>query len=235
MKKITFLLAALALVGATPVRADLSALSTTVTLGYDSRYVLYGYRLSRHLYKGDIYLTYPLNDKVSLWGGAWYGYLTDGTYHEVDVYAGVDYAVTESIFAGIAYSLFNYIEVPFPTSDQAHEISAHVTYFGDQFSLALQNHYDSEAEGNLLRAIGDYSLPITEQLSAGLNVEAGYAFRYFISGNLWNHAQVKLSAPYRVNDAFTITPFIARSIPLAAIDDFEQYETYGGISCSLTF
>ena len=236
MKHLTILLAAAALLtAAKPVQAEEPTLSTTVTLGYQSRYVLYGYRLSRHLYHADVYLHYPLNEKVSLWGGSWYGYLTDGTYHEIDVYAGVDYALTESLSAGLAYSLFNYIEVPFPTSDQAHEIAAHITYYGEQYSLSLRNHYDSEAEGHLLRAIGEFTQPLTENLSAVLNAEAGYAFRYFIPGNLWNHAQVKLSAPYQINDALSVSPFIARSIPLAAIDDFEEYETFSGISASLSF
>jgi len=212
-----------------------SALSTTVTLGYDSRYVLYGYRLSRHLYHADVYLYYPVNDRVSVWGGSWYGYLTDGTYHEVDVYGGVDYAWSDTLSAGIAYSLFNYIEVPFPTSDQAHEIAVHLTHATEQFSLSLRNHYDSEAEGCLLRAIGEFIQPLTEKLSVSLGAEASYAFDYFISGNLWNHAQVTIKAPYQVTDAVGITPFIARSIPLAAIDDFEQYETFGGISVSWSF
>jgi hypothetical protein len=234
MKKITLLMFA-TMFALTARATEEPALSTTVTVGYDSRYVLYGYRLSRHLYKGDVYLYYPVSDKVSVWGGAWYGYLTDGTYNELDVYGGVDYAISENVSAGLAYSLFNYFEVPYETRDNVSEFAAHVTAYAGPLTLQVREHYDTYADGSLVRGIATLTQPVGDELTLKLEAEGGYAFEYFIEGNRWNHAQVKLSAPYMATAEITVTPFIARSIPLAAIDDFEQYETYGGLSVSYSF
>jgi hypothetical protein len=228
-------LAFVALTAAAPVRAQESSLSTTLTVGYDSRYVLYGYRLSRHLYHADVYLYQPINDKTSVWGGSWYGYLTDGTYHEVDVYGGVDRMLTDTISVGLAYSLFNYIEVPFETDDRESEFAAHLSYTGEHLSLSLREQYDTGARGSLMRALAGWTQGVSDKVAIKAGAEAGYAFGYFIDGNLWNHAKLSLQAPYQWSDTVSISPFIARSIPLAAIDDFEQYETIYGINVSATF
>ncbi|HMO05285.1 MAG TPA: hypothetical protein PKC67_12545 [Kiritimatiellia bacterium] len=236
MKKTLALFALITLFNtAAPIHAESSPVSTTFTTAYESRYVLYGYRLSRHLYMADIYLFKPLDENTSIWGGVWYGYLTDGTYQEVDVYGGIDRMITDTLTLGLAYSLFNYIEVPFPTSDHVSEFAAHATYASGGLSLQLREQYDTEADGHLVRAIGSYTLPLADSVSLVLGAEAGYAFNYFIDGNLWNHAEVSAKTPWQLNDQWSISPFIARSIPLAAIDDFEEYETYGGISASYTF
>jgi len=208
---------------------------TTLTLGYDSRYLLYGYRLTRHLYHADVYLSHALDEKTTLWGGAWYGYLPDGTYNEVDVYTGIDRTLGEYITIGAAYSLFNYIEVPYETSDHVSELAAHATFATDQFSLQFRNQYDSEANGYLLRGIANYTQPLVEKLSLGLEAEGGYALGYFIQGNLWNHALASVKTTYSVTESLSIEPYITRSIPLAAIDDYEEYDTIYGISASYFF
>lgn len=232
---IYILLALISLVTSATVRAQESSLSTTLTVGYDSRYVLYGYRLSRHLYHADVYLYQPIDDKTSVWGGSWYGYLTDGTYNEVDVYGGVDRMLTETISAGLAYSLFNYIEVPFETDDRESEFAAHVSYAGEHLSLSLREQYDTGAEGSLMRAITSWTQGVCDKVTVKAGAEAGYAFGYYIDGNLWNHAKLILQTPYQWSESMSISPFIARSIPLAAIDSFEQYETIYGINVSATF
>jgi hypothetical protein len=238
MKHALTLLLLAATLAAPAVRAQETAaspLSTTLTVGYDSRYVLYGYRLSRHLYKADVYLWYPLNDHTSVWGGAWYGYLPDGTYQEVDVYGGIDRTLNDLLTVGLAYSLFNYIEVPFPTSDHVSEFAAHATLASGPASLQLRAQYDTGAEGTLARALGAYNQSVTDRLALRLDAELGYAFDYFIDGNLFNHARIAINAPVQLDATFSMTPFIARSIPLAAIDDFEQYETVYGVSFSAAF
>ncbi len=217
------------------IHAEESPLSTTITAGYDSRYVLYGYRLSRHLYHADAYLYQPLDEKTSAWGGAWYGYLTDGTYNEVDVYGGLDRMLNETISAGLAYSLFNYIEVPYEADDRESEFAAHVSYADEHLSLSIRGQYDTGAKGTLARAIAGWTQPVNQTFAVNLGAEAGYAFEYYIEGNLWNHAELRLETPWQATGSVTLTPFIARTIALAAIDDFEEDDTYFGLSASWTF
>ncbi|HMO52396.1 MAG TPA: hypothetical protein PKE26_13090 [Kiritimatiellia bacterium] len=211
------------------------ALSGAWTAGYDSRYVLYGYRLSRHLLHTDIYLHYPLSESLSLWGGSWFGYLPDGTYRELDGYVGLDYQLGDWLSVGAAYSIFYYIEAPFPTSDQAHEFAAHVTAATGGWTLSLREHYDTEADGHLIRGMVDYALPLTDRVGLNFGAEAGYSLYYFTQGNQWNHALGTITAPMALTGALSFSPYISRSIPLAAIKDFERYETVWGGAFSLGF
>lgn len=234
MKKTLALLAG-ALIALQTVNAEESALSTTVSAAYNSKYILYGYDNGDDLYHGDVYLSYSLTESVSLWGGSWYGQIGDGSYEEVDVYGGVDYYFTGHCSAGVAYAMFNYIETPFATNDIESEFAVHASYATDVFSLSIRNQYDTGAEGNLTRIIGGATQPINDTLSLTATLEAGYAFEYYITGNRWNHALGELSLPLQLTPALNITPSVTYSIPLAATEDLSDEETVGAVSVAYSF
>ncbi len=211
------------------------ALDTSVTLGYQSRYVLYGYRLTRHLWHADVFGYLPLNETVSAWAGSWYGYLNDGTYREVDLYAGLDIALGERLGAGVGYSLFNYLEVPFPSDDVSHEWMARLTFTSGPFALTLKEQYDTEAGGHLVRAVASFDRALHGPLSVSAAAEYGHAFGYFIEGDAPNHALFTLRLPVRLGASATAAPFVARSLALDAIDAFERDETYGGLAVTFPF
>lgn len=208
-------------------------LGVTLNLSYDSEYMLYGYRLGRNLFHTDVSLWRPLTDRLSFWAGSWYGVLPDGTYHEVDVYGGVDWALTERLSVGVGYTLFNYIEVPFPTSTHVSEFAAQLAYAAGPLTLTVRDQYDTEAEGHLVRGIANVAREIFGRLSVDASAEFGYAFEYFIEGNRPNHALFTMKLPVRITDRIRATPFIARSLALAAIDGYEDDVTYGGLSVGL--
>lgn len=214
---------------------DWNNISTTVTLGYESRYVLYGYRLSKHLWHADVYFSMPAGERLTVWAGSWFGTLPDGTYNEIDFYTGADYQLTDHISAGLAYSIFNYLEAPFPTSQQAHEISGHLTMTAGPFTLSLRDLYDSEAEGHLARAVAAFDHPITDTVGLSLSAEYGYSFDYFAAGDGLNHALFKAAVPMQMNKTWTVSPFIAQSLALDVIDSFEEDQFYGGVFVSTTF
>ena len=215
--------------------AEEKTLSTSLTAAYNSKYMLYGYDNGDDLFHGDVYLFYPLSDTWSVWGGSWYGQIEDGTYEEVDVYAGADYAFTEHCSAGIGYSMFNYIETPFATNDIAHEFAVHATYARDTYSLSIRNQYDTEAEGSLTRIIAGNTEPLTDALSLAVSIEAGYAFEYYLDANIWNHALAEISLPFQLSPAINLSPSVGYSIPLAAMDDYTDEETFVTFSASYTF
>lgn len=215
-----------------PAAEETSPLSLILTAGYDSRYMLYGYRLNRHLLGADVYAAYPLNEKTTVWGGAWYGVIPDGTYRELDGYVGVDRTLGHGFTAGFAISAFYYIDVPFTQRDVAYELLTHLTYAKGPFSLALRDHADSLADGHILRSIATYTQPINDRVSLKGTAEFGYAFEYYIEGNRANHALFTLEAPITLTPAVWITPFVTRSIPLDAIDAFEEDDTIVGGSIS---
>lgn len=235
MKKSIMALAALASLNLNTVRAEESRLSTTVTAAYNSQYMLYGYNNGRDLYHADVYLAYPWTETTSLWGGSWYGQIGNGSYEEVDVYAGIDHTVASRCSVGFAYSMFNYIETPFATNEVESEFAVHASYASEVFSLSLRNQYDTGAEGYITRIIGGATHPLTETVSLAASAEAGYAFEYYIPGNLWNHALAELSLPVQLTPALNLTPSVSYSVPLAATEDLSDEETVGAVSISYSF
>lgn len=207
----------------------------TLTLSYESRYVLYGYDQGQNLYHADLCFGMPVNDRLSVWAGSWFGTQFDGEYNEVDFYAGADVQLSDHFSAGLAYSLFNYIETPYPTSKQAHEISGHLTFVSGPFSLSLKDLYDTEGEGHLARAVASIEQPLTDTLSLEFSTEYGWSFDYFAVGDGPNHALFKLAAPWQLNETFSLKPFIAHSLALDVLDSFESDRTYGGLSLSISF
>lgn len=210
-------------------------LNTTVSLNYDSSYVLHGYNFGANLVHADITFWLPINDRVSVWAGTWYGTQFDETYNEVDLYAGVDFQLTEHFSAGLAYSLFNYLETTYPTSRESHEFSGHLTYTAGPLTLSLHDLYDSEGDGHLARAIAVYDHSFCDTFGLSLSAEYGYSFDYFAVGDGPNHALFKATFPIQINDTLSVAPFIAQSVALDVLDSFEQDQTYGGISISATF
>ena len=214
---------------------DWKNVSTSVTLGYESSYVLYGYHQGPHLFHADVLFWAPVSERLSVWAGSWYGTQMNGTYNEADFYAGVDCQLSDHFSAGLAYSLFNYIETPYPTSKQAHEFSGHLTWSAGPLSLSLKELYDSEGNGHLARAVASFDQPLTDSLGISLSGEYGYSFDYFAVGDGPNHALFKLKLPWQLNEMFSVEPFIAHSLAMDVLDSFEQDHTYGGISLTASF
>jgi len=207
-----------------------SSWSRTLTVGYDTRYMLYGYHLNRHLIHADVYTYRPIGDSLSVWADAWAGYLTDNTYRELDVAGGLDVALTEHWSVGIGYSIFGYIDVPFSNRDTDSEIAVQTVYSLDALTLTLRDQYDDEAKGHLLRAIAGYSQPLRGPVSLRLEAEFGYAFEYFIDGHLPNHAIFTLALPIQLTPTIGAEAFVKRSLALESIQAFEADRTYGGLS-----
>ncbi len=230
-------IAALLVLPAFHARAETAPapLSVTLTAGYDSRYLLYGYRLNRHLLKADAYLAYTLDEKTTLWGGSWFGLIPDGTYRELDGYVGIDRALGGGFSVGAAVSAFHYIEVPFSNKDLVYELLTHATYFHERFSLSVKDHIDTESDGHLLRAIASVPMALMERVRLEGIAEYGYAFGYYIDGDKPNHALLKLAAPIALSEAISFTPHITRSFALDAIEAFERDDTIFGASISWRF
>jgi hypothetical protein len=213
--------------------ADEPALYPTLTLSYDSEYYIHGYNLGRNLFHADLSIFRPLSEQSSGWAGLWYGYLPDGTYHEVDVYAGWEHAIAGPLRVGLSYSLFYYIEVPFEADTVAHELAAYTSIHLDPVALSLWARYDTDAEGTLLQFNASAEHPVRDGLTLRAEATVTYALQYYIEQNLWNHAQFWIKLPYALTERSRIIPFVSHTIPFAAIDAFESKTTFGGVSYSL--
>ena len=209
-----------------------SPLSLVLTAGYDSRYSLYGYRLTRHLDQADIYASYAVDDKTTVWGGSWVGYLADASLREVDGYIGVDRVFAPGWTAGLAGSLFHYIESPFTDESLVAEMAGHVSYQAERWGLSVRDNVDTESDGHLVRAIANVIQPVTDRIRVKGTAEFGYALGYYMNANLPNHALFTLEAPTTLTDTVYMTPFISRTVALEGIKDFEEDDTIFGGSIS---
>lgn len=211
------------------------ALSGSFTAGIDSRYVLYGYRLGRPLYRGELYLSRPAGESWTLWGGSWYGYQQDGSYNELDLYAGADWAAAENLTFGAGASLFNYLEVPFSDDPINSEFTAYLIRAVGPLSLTLREHYDLAAEGHLVRGIASTGCPLAFGASVSLDAEVGYGFRYYSDANGWQYSQFKLEVSRPITKSLSAAAFLARTLALATLEDFEQDDTFWGGSVIWSF
>ena len=213
----------------------LDDVSLSATVSYDSRYVLYAYSLTEHLYHASVNAYLPINDHWSVWAGSWYGTLDDGTYRELDIYAGFDTVLGSHFSAGGGWSLFNYLEVPYPSDDSANELMAHLTATVGPFSLRLSDQYDFSAKGNLVRAILTATQSLSKRVTLTGSVDYGYAIDYYIEGDAPNHVIYRLTLPVQVCDALTVKPFVAYSDPLKAIKAYEVERTIWGVHADYAF
>jgi hypothetical protein len=209
-------------------------ISTTITLGYDSHYVLYGYRQNHPLYHADISLSLPINEQLTLWGGSWGGSLSDRSYQEIDFYTGADLHLGGGVYAGLAYSYFRYLTAPWDAHD-AHEISGHITWFTGPFSIGIHDLYDTEGEGHLARTVATYNHSFNDRIGLAFRAEYGYSFDYYAVGDGPNHALLRAELPIQITDPISLAPFIAQSLALDSIDDFENDQLYGGFNLQISF
>lgn len=210
------------------------ALFALGSLEYDSKYVLYGYRLDGPFFHANLFASYPLADKTTLWGGSWFGIIPDGTYRELDGYIGINQSLVGNLVAGMGVAAFGYFDAPFTDKSVVYELNSHLSYFGERGLLALREFADTESHGSLWRLVGGYTQPLTARVALKGTAEFGYAFRYYISGNRANDVLLKLELPIALSTAGTLSPFIARTIALDGIKAYEKDDTFGGLSLSWT-
>jgi len=226
---------AASLIGGAARAEESAAWSGTITAGYDTRYVLYGYRYARHLYHADTYLSRAATESVSLWGGGWYGCFSDGTYRELDLYGGADWTPRERWTLGLGYSLFNYFDAPFTEDDEGHEFTAYAIHTTGPFTLTLRDHYDLTAEGHLARAILAWTREWPARWTLDAEAEYGHAFHYYVEEDGPHHGQFKLSLSRPITETVSATAFVARTLALDALDEFERDDTFGGVSVTRSF
>jgi hypothetical protein len=209
--------------------------TTTATINYHSRYVLYGVEYGQDLFHTDLYLHLPLNQRITLWGGGWYGYLSNGTYHEVDLTIGAECQMAAHLSAGLSYTLVNYLEVFLPIDALAHQAQSHLTYAHGPLTLSWRTLYSSESRGYLLRFFATLAQPLSETVSLAIRTEYGYEFQHLTDRNGSTHAEIRLMLPWQMTDTAVIQPFVARSIALETIDAFVGNYTYGGLAIRASF
>ena len=240
----------------------------SVNAGFDSSYYFRGLWFSNNNFWGGVNLAAPLTDKLTLGFGALYTETVDtsltsalgGTdldYSELDLVASLSY---ETDFATYGLVVTNYHffetfsgELPGGVSNGGGIYDAEVKNaldvgltmtkgFGD-FNLYLGTWFDTKIDGWYFEAGLDYTYEVSDKLSLVSLVQMGYAIDYYTMGASDNegltHIRASISAPYKVSDSFTVTPYFAYNIPLETRKNLNLNETrndpFGGVAVSYAF
>lgn len=104
-------------------------------------------------------------------------------------------------------------------------------FFGKDWDLGVQAHYDFAAEGSYFALEGGWSRPLSEDLF--LSAESGVsAVSDYYERSGANDFYGRLALTYNVNSFLSLTPFVGYSLGL---DDNSIRETFAGIWLAVSF
>ena len=210
--------------------ADLGA---TLSVGYDSHYIFRGVNYGENQVTSQI--DYQLaNLPIAI--GAWYGNPTSGSAvnpghgDELDLYATISQSFG-SIDAWLGYTAYLYPEGGSSTNEVG-------TGFGTAvgpFDVALGAYYDFDIDGWYLDLTVGHSLELTDMISLNLAAGVSYSIDYRVNGSDFNSVLLVASLPIALTDRATLTPYIAGTFALDAIDAWQDDEVFGGVSLAVNF
>jgi len=206
------------------------SLGAEASIGYDTKYVFRGVDFGDNLIWGDVNITVPLNDTVDLNVGAWYASLADDDFDELDIYGGIsaDLGAFE-IGVGLTWYYFPM------TDDDALEPGISISTSAGPLDVSLGYYYDLEVDGSYIELAAQSEIEVSDTVSLVPGVSVSYGDDYYgVSG--FNNVGVSLALPIALSDSATLTPYIAGSLAIDALDDLgEDDHLYGGVSLSISF
>ena len=212
--------------------AEEEPLGFEVGVGYDSKYVFRGVDFGDHSVWASVDYSAPLTDSVDLSLGAWYETIADNgnSFEELDLLAGISFAAGPvDIGLGVLWYYF-----PDDGSD-ALELGTSVGTSAGPVDLGFATAYDFETEGWYFEISAESTIELTDTIALVPGVLVSYGEEYYgVSG--FNNVGLSLALPIALTDAATLTPYIAGSLALDALDDLgEDDHLYGGVSLSVSF
>jgi hypothetical protein len=213
-------------------------------------------------------LTIPVADKLTLGLGALYtnGLSTnipgdsDLDYSELDLIGSLNYDAGFAKF-GLVYTNYTFFDTfsgsvngttfGFDNASDsrlkgASDLGLTVAVPLGAANLYLGGYYDFRISDFYFELGADYTFKISEKFSLVPSVQLGYAATEYytyapVTGvdSDWTHVRVGLTAPYKLTDAFTITPYIAANFALEGREQLNtirgENDLFGGVSVSYSF
>ncbi len=209
----------------------------TVDIGYDTHYFFRGFLISEQNVWGQVALSLPLAEKLSLGLGAWYTSSADISYDELNLNAGVSYDAGFAKF-GFGYTRYEFFDGSAGEGngiDSADEVGATVSLPLGMVNLGAGYYYDFEAEGSYIEAGIDAPIAVTDNFSIVPAALISYGVDYYSDETNFQHIKLALSFPIKLTATATLTPYVAGNIALDTTEDFTDDEIYGGVKLSVSF
>ena len=212
--------------------APTSPFSTSLTVGYASTYEYRGVEIGDNLFNADLTTTYTVNDKLSLYAGAWYGTLWDGDYDELDLTGGATYDLGP-VTIGALYRYYMY-DQDFDDNSEVGLLLSSKSMGG--FVVSVASYYDFEFDGFYFEAGGAYSHQFNDMVGIKLSSGVSYQMDYTVNTDGFNHVFVQADMPIAIAKNVTFTPFIKGVFPIDVLDDAGADDlVLGGASLTVTF
>ena len=246
-----------------------SNITGSISGGYDSEYYFRGLWFSSNNAWAGVNLSMPVAEKLTLNFGALYtnGLDTDIdgvgnlNYSEMDLMASLNYDAGWAKF-GAVYTNYTFFDTFSGALDDGTsngfggEDDSFVKGVGEvgltmaiplgAFNVYLAGYYDIKIEAAYFEVGADYTYAVNDKLSLIPSVQLGYAGGEYYTypsvsndDNGWTHIRAGITAPYKVTDALTITPYIACNFALEARKDIntarDKNDLFGGISATYAF
>jgi hypothetical protein len=255
-----------ALAGAAEVASTTTAepwITGSITATYETSYYFRGLWFSNNNIFNGVNLSAPLADNLTLGFGALYtqnGRTDDALgqdleYSELDLIGSLTYETDFATF-GLVVTNYHFFDTfsgavggvgQGANADLAVKnaldigLTAKKT-FGD-VNVYLGSWFDTKIDAWYFEAGIDYTYEVNEKLSLVPLVQMGYGIDYYVDstsdGEGLSHVRASLSAPYKMNDAFTVTPYVAGNFALETRKGQNLAEAtndlFGGISASYAF
>jgi hypothetical protein len=114
------------------------------------------------------------------------------------------------------------------------------------FNIYAASYYDLRIHAPYFEVGADYTFKVSDKFSLVASAQLGYAGNDYYTyvnttgvENGFTHVRVGITAPYKVTDAFTVTPYIACNFELEAREAINVTESpqdvFGGLSLSYSF
>jgi hypothetical protein len=213
----------------TPTVSD--DLGFTLSVGYDTDYIFRGTDFGQHLVWSALDYSHEFEGGLGLDLGAWFAALADDDYTELDLYGSLSYSFGPvDVSAGYIHYFY------FRDDSDAPEVFGTVGTEVLGVGLELYAGYDFEVEGTYLALTAGYAWDLTDRIGLDFSAGVSYSFEYYTLEDDWNAVDVRLGIPFALSDRATLEPYAAVSLPLDALDEIGQEDTfYGGVSLSVTF
>jgi len=219
------------------VEPDLGA---EMAIGYNTHYIFRGTDLGENQITAQLDYAIP-GTPLAL--GAWYGNPTSGTTgnvvharnpihsDELDLYATLSHSFG-AVDAWLRYTAYTYPEGGAPNTN---EIGTGVGTTMGPIDFALGGYYDLDIEGWFFDLSAGHSFTICDSASLDLSAGISYQVDYNSAGSDWNNVLLMASVPIKLSSRATLTPYIAETFAMAAIEDTDNDELFGGVSLSVAF
>lgn len=221
-------------VGEETVNFDVPAVANEDNLGA-SLYISGGYA-SEHVFRGKSFgdsaaegraeFVLPIAENASLSIGG--KYIGTEDYEEAQGFASLQQGF--GVFtAALGYRWYGL------DAEDRQEVGMMIATNALGIDWSLGYYYDAELSGHYVEFMGQHTWQMFDHMALRSGAGISAASSYWDGGSGLNHAYVRLDLPVNVRNWFTLTPWVAASIPLDAIDATEDDTVAGGVSLQLSF